>query len=57
MIYEDVYLHEYANYFAAAEGLDQYWRFYNEERRHSSLDERTPAEVYWAGRQAPAVAG
>ena len=29
-------------------GLACYFRFYNEERRHQSLDYRTPAEVYRA---------
>jgi putative transposase len=55
--YEDVYLHDYGDYFAALDGLDRYWRFYNHERRHSSLDEQTPAQVYWAGQQVPVVAG
>ena len=28
--------------------LDKYFRFYNEERTHSLLDYKTPAEVYYS---------
>ena len=28
-------------------GLDQYFRFYNNERFHQSLDYRTPTQVYY----------
>jgi len=28
--------------------LDKYFRFYNEERTHSSLDYKTSAEVYYS---------
>jgi putative transposase len=30
-------------------GLDAYFRFYDEDRPHQSLDYRTPGEVYRAG--------
>ena len=47
--YEDVYLKEYPHFFSASESLGRYFRFYNEERRHSSLGNKTPSEVYWEG--------
>ena len=50
--YEEVYLTEYENYFAAYEALEQYFGYYNNERRHSSLSKRTPREVYFNERDA-----
>jgi putative transposase len=44
--YEDIYLKEYKSPRQAREGLKQYIEFYNEERPHSSLSYRTPAQVY-----------
>ena len=49
MKYEEVYLQDYANLGDAQRGLRRYFRFYNEERPHQSLDYRTPARVYQAG--------
>jgi putative transposase len=43
---ENVYLHDYATVWEAEEGLANYFRFYDEERPHSRLGNRTPAEVY-----------
>ncbi len=43
--YEDVYPKAYDDGHSLYQGLDQYFRYYNEERRHSALDKRTPAEV------------
>lgn len=48
--YEEVYLTDYPHLFAARDSLGEYFAFYNEERRHSSLDGQTPAAAYWAGR-------
>ncbi len=31
----------------AKDALDAYFEYYNCERRHQSLDRRTPYEVYW----------
>lgn len=45
--YEDIYLREYENVQALVEGLRVYFDFYNNERSHQSLAEKTPAEVYW----------
>ena len=55
--YEEVFLKDYGHLFAARESLDEYFRFYNERRRHTSLGKRTPAEVYWNGRTRTAKAG
>ena len=47
--YEHVYLHEFQTVAEVKAGLDTYFRFYNHERLHQSLDYHTPAQVYWAG--------
>ena len=44
--YEDVYLKGYQTMGEAQEGLKRYFRFYNNERFHQSLDYRTPREVH-----------
>lgn len=44
--YEDVYLKGYTNPIELMIGLAEYFVFYNDERPHQSLDNRTPAEVY-----------
>ena len=46
--YEEVYLHDYQGVPAARSGIGGYFGFYNNERRHTSLGMRTPAEVYHA---------
>lgn len=46
--YEEVYLNDYAGVEQAVSGLDAFFRFYNEERRHQALAYRTPGEVYRA---------
>ena len=48
--YEEVYLHDYQDGMEAYIALDKYFRFYNEERFHSSLDYKTPSEIYYAQR-------
>ena len=45
--YENVYLREYATPREARIGINEYLRFYNEERPHQSLEYRTPKEVYY----------
>lgn len=47
--YEYVYLQELQTVQQAREGLAEYFRFYNQERLHQSLDYKTPAQVYLAG--------
>jgi putative transposase len=44
--YENVYLYRYETVPELEVGLRLYFRFYNEERLHQSLDYRTPAAVY-----------
>ncbi len=45
--YEHVYLHSYDSVHTAWCGLNDYFKFYNEERLHGSLNKRTPHEVYF----------
>jgi len=44
--YEEVYLHDYCHVPEAISGLGKYFRFYNGERLHQSLDYRTPEAVF-----------
>jgi putative transposase len=44
--YEEVYLKQHGTIQDLLLGLTQYFRFYNQERWHQSLDYRTPNEVY-----------
>jgi putative transposase len=46
--YEEVYLHAYDSVAQARQGLQRYFKFYNERRPHSSLDGKTPDSVYFA---------
>lgn len=46
--YENIYLNEYRNANEANQGLTEYFKFYNEKRKHQSLDYRTPAQIYFA---------
>jgi putative transposase len=45
--YEEVYLHAYDSVSQARQGLQSYFKFYNEQRPHSSLDGQTPDSVYF----------
>ena len=44
--YEEVYLHAYDSVSEAKSGLEQYFTFYNQQRPHSALDDKTPDEFY-----------
>ena len=44
--YECVYLQEFETGSQARETLGEWFRDYNEDRSHSSLDDRTPNEAY-----------
>ena len=44
--YEDVYPRCYSDGHALYNGLNRYFNYYNEERKHSALDKRTPLEVF-----------
>jgi putative transposase len=46
--YQDVYLKAYSSIAEARKGLGVYFEFYNSQRRHQSLDRRTPDDVYWS---------
>ena len=46
--YEEVYLKDYANGQEAQSGLSTYFNFYNNIRTHSSLDYKTPSEIYFS---------
>lgn len=46
--YEDVFIRGYETVPELRSGLARYFVFYNEGRRHHSLDYRTPGEVYRA---------
>jgi putative transposase len=44
--YEDIYLNDYGSVPEVQGGLGRYFRFYNGERLHQSLNYRTPAAVH-----------
>jgi putative transposase len=46
--YEEVYLHAYATVSTARAGIARYLQYFNQRRSHSSLDDQTPDEVYYA---------
>ena len=45
--YECIYLHAFETGSQVKEGLKQWINLYNSRRPHSSLDDKTPDEVYW----------
>lgn len=47
--YEEVYTKDYSDVPACIDGLGAYFRFYNEQRLHQSLNYRTPCQVYREG--------
>lgn len=44
--YEEIYLKQYESMTQAQADLDAYFRFYNDERPHQALNNRTPSEVH-----------
>lgn len=50
--YEEVYLREYSDGHDLIRSLRRYFDYYNNHRPHSSLGERTPSDVYLAGRDS-----
>ncbi|OGZ97207.1 MAG: hypothetical protein A2676_04365 [Candidatus Sungbacteria bacterium RIFCSPHIGHO2_01_FULL_51_22] len=50
--YENVYLKSYRTITEARLGLSEYFHFYNTVRRHQSLDNRKPAEVYFSNQRS-----
>jgi len=55
--YEDIYIKDYAKVSELESGLTAYFRFYDEDRPHQSLDYRTPGEVHRAGIQGGLTGG
>ena len=47
--YEEVYPKAYVDAEALYRGLGAYFDYYNNQRRHTALDKRTPAEVFLEG--------
>jgi putative transposase len=45
-----VYLKDYESVTEARVGIEKYFRFYNQERLHQSLEYRTPAAIWLARR-------
>ena len=45
--YENIYLNEYQDIGEANQGLAEYFKFYNEKRKHQSLNYQTPAQIYF----------
>ena len=45
--YEEVYLKDYESCIDAKVSIDDYFSFYNNERLHSALGYRPPAEIYF----------
>lgn len=45
--YEEIYLHAYDNVAAATAGIGKWIEFFNQRRRHTSLDRKTPDQVYY----------
>jgi len=46
--YEEVYLKDYESVTEARAGIEKYFRFYNQERVHQSLQYQTPAAIWLA---------
>ncbi len=45
--YENIYLQDYQSPSEARQGINDYLRYYNQQRSHQSLDYATPAEEYF----------
>jgi len=45
--YEEIYTKDYSSVAELVRELKEYFDFYNYERMHQSLNDMTPAEVYW----------
>jgi putative transposase len=44
--YEEVYLNAYDTVAQATQDIDEWMRFYNQDRQHASLSRMTPDQVY-----------
>lgn len=45
--YENIFIHDYKSPREAKAGIAEYFEFYNNRRKHQSLDYRTPAQLYF----------
>lgn len=45
--YQDIYIKDYQTVMELQAGLDAYFQFYNYERPHQSLQDKTPAMIYY----------
>jgi putative transposase len=54
--YEEVYLKAYASIPQAKQQIGRYFEFFNQQRRHQSLDDQTPDTVYYGQRSEPLAA-
>lgn len=54
--YEDIYTKDYETVEQLIEGLRSYFWFYNNERPHQSLEDKTPGEVYFGNTDLRKVA-
>ena len=54
--YEEVYLKAYETVAEARQGMANYFRFYNRDRRHQGLNRQTPDQVYEGSMIWPAAA-
>lgn len=46
--WENIYLNEYRDIHEVNQGLTEYFKFYNEKRRHASIGDKVPAQIYFA---------
>lgn len=46
--YEKIYLQEWDTVKEVKQAISEYFKFYNYDRPHQSLGEKTPASIYWA---------
>jgi putative transposase len=46
--YENIYPNSYETFVDARIGITEYFRFYNNDRLHQSLDYNTPASAHWS---------
>jgi len=45
--YQDIYIKDYQTIMELSAGLNDYFNFYNHERPHQPLNDKTPAKVYY----------